>query len=307
MIARLVMLCRREVWEHRALVIGPAVAAGLLVLVVLLGYVSASLFKGIGAENIVWGLQVGGEHSATTFGVIAGAPALLLAMVLFFLVFFYTLDALYAERKDRSVLFWRSLPITDTETVISKLVTALVVAPLIAFVIALITQAVILMISTVFVWIGGGDASEIIWSQLPLAGVMSFSVTRFVGFSLWTLPFAAWFLFCSAFVKKSPFLWAVLPFALVPLLERLAFQTSVFAKIVWGHISEFWIYMFNVNLAGFIQDELDVDVDQIPEVVRDIAPDTLLTSPRIWGGLVVAAGLTALAIYVRRYRTEAES
>lgn len=308
MMARMLMLFRRELWEHRALYLAPAVVASLIILAVVLAYVSAALFNGIGLDNIVYGMSLGGgDGAAAGFGILTLSPVLVLIVVLYFVVFFYTLDALYAERKDRSVLFWRSLPLTDAETVISKLLMAVVVAPLIVFLIAMATQIIILLISTIVVWMGGGDASDLIWSKLPLADILSFTFMRCVGFGLWTVPFAAWFLLCSAFVKKSPFLWAVLPFALVPLLERLAFQSSYFATIVWGHIKDLWIYVFDFNPGKFIEEELDVDPDNIPDIVRMIAPENLFTSVNIWAGVLVGVALTAAAIYVRRYRTEAES
>lgn len=307
MMARMIMLIRRELWEHRALYLAPSVVAVLLILAVVLAYVSAALFNGIGLDNIVYGMTLGVNEAAAGFGILAISPVLALIVVLYFVVFFYTLDALYAERKDRSVLFWRSLPITDAETVVSKLLTAVLVAPLIVFLIALFTQIIILLISTVMVWMGGGDASDLIWGGLPVGDILSFTFMRCIGFGLWSVPFAAWFLFCSAFVKKTPFLWAVLPFALVPLLEQLAFRTSFFASIVWGHIRDLWIYMFDFNPGKFMEDEFDVDPENIPEIIRMIAPDNLFLSPGVWGGVVVGAGLTAAAIYVRRYRTEAES
>ena len=245
MIQRFIILLRREIWEHRALIVTPAVIGGLIVLSIAIFFVTAGVIKGVGFEGLVEGITATGEHGqATGFGVLITAPVVLLNIGLFFVVFFYCLDALYAERKDRSILFWRSLPVTDTETVLSKLAIAAIVAPLLTFVVLVFTQFAILVISSIFVWMGGGSAWELVWQQVPIAKTWTLGLFTLLAAGLWSLPFVAWFLFCSAFVRKSPFLWAVIPFALIPLLERLAFRTDHFARIVYGHIGDFYEVSF---------------------------------------------------------------
>lgn len=310
MISNLPILSRRELWEHRSLYMTPMVVGGLIVLAVTIFLITAGLLKGIGFERLVQGLTATGEvGSATGFGVLIMAPAVVLSIALSVTVFFYSLDALYAERKDRSILFWRSLPLTDTETVVSKLVTAVVVAPLITFAVLCATQLAILVVSTVVIWVGGGDASELVWGPVPVLQIIGLSLYTLVASSLWSLPFIAWFLLCSAFVKKGPFMWAVLPFFLVPLLERLAFRSDYFVDIVWGHIGEFYSVAFTSgNISAFSWDD---DGPKVPTETLNPAGlidfGGLLGSIDLWVGVLIAIGLTATTIYVRRYRTEADS
>lgn len=307
---RYLVLIRREFWEHRALWLTPTVIGGLCILAVAMFFVTAGLMEGVGFKGLVAGIRASGDvGSATGTSVLLLAPFTLFNLSLIFVVAFYAMDALYAERKDRSVLFWRSLPVTDTETVITKHLVAGIGAPLTTFLVLAITQLAILVLATIFVWIGDGSAAELVWGPVPLAKTWAFSFYTLLAGSLWALPFVAWFLLCSAYVRKSPFLWSVLPFALIPILERLAFGTSHFSGIVFGHIANFASVSYEVS-----DDGIQIDADQGLEAIasefnpaRLIDLGGLLTSPNLWGGIAVAALLTVATIYVRRYRPETES
>src|SRR5206468_10746510 len=62
---------------------------------------------------------------------------------------FYCLDALYGERRDRSILFWKSLPVSDVMAVLSKLAIPIVILPLLSFAVTVATQFFMLLLSTV--------------------------------------------------------------------------------------------------------------------------------------------------------------
>jgi ABC-2 type transport system permease protein len=84
-------------------------------------------------------------------------------MVLGFLVFFYCLGALHDERRDRSLLFWKSLPVSDYTTVMSKLLLAVVVAPLITMGIAIVLGLVMLVAACVMLLTHGTNCSARCW------------------------------------------------------------------------------------------------------------------------------------------------
>ena len=133
MIGHFIALIKRELWEHRSIfvtpiVIGSVVTLGTLTALVFVGEFQQELNLAIfGAQNVAGDT----ERKAVLTGLFIGSSWLFL-LGLGVLTVFYALDSLYAERKDKSILFWRSLPVTDAETVISKLLTALVVIPAIA-------------------------------------------------------------------------------------------------------------------------------------------------------------------------------
>ena len=140
---------------------------------------------------------------------------------------FYCLDSLYAERKSKSILFWRSLPITDAETVVSKFLTAAIAIPLFAFAVIVIVHLVILLMTSIFVSIEGGSSMLLIWKSAPLFDAWAAILIIMLLLPVWFSPFIGWFLFVSAWTKRSPLLMAFLPLVLLPTLEYWVLRTHL--------------------------------------------------------------------------------
>ena len=157
MIKGQIALIRRELWEHRSLFVTPAVLALLASLGTLTGQASISAFDQAIDMAIIGGTNLGeNERAAMISALMTGVSGLIFIGI-------YPLDALYAERKDRSILFWRSIPCTDFETVLSKLLTAVVVIPLITFAAILVTHLVVLVIWSIWLAVQGGSPGRLIW------------------------------------------------------------------------------------------------------------------------------------------------
>src|SRR5690606_3229110 len=133
MIGNQIALIRRELWEHRAIYVPPIVIAGIIAIMTITGQAVVSAFDHAVDFAILGATNLGPAERAAAITVLMTGVSSLLIMAMWVLTVFYSLDALYAERKDRSILFWRSLPCTDAETVLSKLLTAIVVIPLVTF------------------------------------------------------------------------------------------------------------------------------------------------------------------------------
>jgi ABC-2 type transport system permease protein len=265
-------LLQRELWEHRAIYVAPIVVAVLMTLGALTGQVSVN-----GIDHVEVGI-VGASNlpenarAAVLSGIMIGLSTTFV-FAMWILTIFYALDSLYAERKDRSILFWRSIPITDAETVVSKLLTALIVIPLASFAMIVITHLVVFLITSVWVGVRGGNAWHLIWASAPFFDNWTATLIFLLALPLWLSPFIGWFLFVSAFTKRSPFLTAFLPLAVLPLLEKMIFDTAVFAEA---------LFVRSVKMPLFID----------------------LASPGLWLGMIVCGLFTAAAIYVRRYRDD---
>src|ERR1700675_545720 len=132
---------RRELWEYRSIYIAPLAAAILF----LLGFFISMLSLRHRMHG-VWPLDSaqGRDVFATRYEL---AAALFMGTGLIVGVF-YTLDALYGERRDRSILFWKSLPVSDLITVLSKLTIPIVILPLLSFAITIATQFIMLLLSS---------------------------------------------------------------------------------------------------------------------------------------------------------------
>jgi ABC-2 type transport system permease protein len=208
--------------------------------------------------------------------------------------FFYALDALYADRRDRSVLFWKSLPLSDTETVLAKFFVAAVAIPAVAALASIIGQLIMAAGGSLKLLFIGGPAG-LMWMPEVLGGSAVGAVALAIIGALWYAPIVGYLLLASAWAPKSPFLWAMLPPVAVALLEKIAFGTSHVISLIKYRALAPLQALFN---AEHVKEEAVRSMDIVGNVVA------LLTSPGMALGLVVAAVLLAGAIWLRRYRDE---
>jgi len=304
MIGHYVALIRRELWEHRAIYVTPLVIG----LIVTLGLLTTLMFAGEFEKElnlVIFGAQnVAGEteRKAVLTGFFVGSSWLFL-LGLGVLTVFYALDALYAERKDKSILFWRSLPVTDAETVLSKLVTAVLVIPAVAFVGILATHIVNLVVTSLWVISKGGDAGVMIWGSVPLLDNWLATFVVLFAIAFWMAPFIGWFLFVSAWTRRAPFMVAFLPLVLVPMIEGIFLRSAHFAEAVWGRGAKLPIFA-DIDLETFFDEGQPHIDDQMASLLAHLDIGKFVTHIDLWLGLIVCGLLTTAAIYVRRYRDE---
>ena len=314
-------LLRREFWENRgAFLTTPIVVGGLFVFITILAMSAAKLFvtKINGQEFVL--SQIGTYLSkADPKDLEIGLDLNLLAFVtifnaaLFFVVFFYLLGSLYDDRKDRSILFWRSLPVSDLQTVVSKLISALLIAPAISLVMWFITT-IILMILASFMLMGSEvSAMEYIWGPADPLMVMMLLGLGYLVQALWMLPIWGWLVFCSAFAKSKPFLWAVFTPAIVMILEswfnfiqyfnlsNVNFATWVLERFAQGTVPLALIYDDDFQIGGVVEIAGAADAS-FPLTIGSILGK--LTTASLWIGVVIGIGFIAGAIYIRRYRDD---
>ncbi len=216
------LLLKREFWEHRGgFFWAPVVTGAIIALLTLLGTITSSFLfqRAVRNGDVNWdGMQINGvngmEGARQAFGF-AGDVTLLTGValtcaVLVFVVFFYALGSLYDERKDRSVLFWKSLPVSDTQVVLSKAVWALLLAPVLAIVIGLLIGVVLWLISAAAMSFNGIPGAGAIFSQSHPFRVLGHVLSSIPVYVFWALPTVGWLMLCSAWARSKPFLWAVL-------------------------------------------------------------------------------------------------
>jgi ABC-2 type transport system permease protein len=304
MIGNQIGLIRRELWEHRSIYVAPIAVAIIMSLVSIAGMVTASAFNHevnmaiLGASNIVGDAE---RQAALTVFFLGTSWIFLFTLAI--LTVFYTLDSLYAERKDKSILFWRSLPVTDAETVISKLLTAIVVIPLVAIAAIIVTHLFNLITSSIWISMKGGDAGHLVWGSVALLDNWLAAVIVTFASALWMSPFIGWFLFVSAFTKRMPMLMAFMPLILIPLIELIALRSSYFAEAVFGRGGMMPLF-HGMDLEGFFdEDRMQVN-EELVRLLSHLDIGQFLTSPGLWTGMIVCGLFTTAAIYVRRYRDE---
>ena len=303
MISNQLSLVRRELWEHRAIYIAPLVIALVMSLMSLTGQVTISAF-GHEVDLAIIGASSAGEiERQAAITAILMVFTSIFALGAWILMIFYSLDALYAERRDKSILFWRSLPVTDAETVISKLLTAVLVIPLTAFAFVVVTHLLNLILWSIWLSIQGGDAGHLLWSAAPLFDNWAATLIIAVAMPLWLSPLIGWFLFVSAFTRRSPLLIAFLPMFVVPMLEKLVSSTSLFWDAIFARSVRPPLFKGIDVSRIFDEDNFQIAADTASLLAKiDLA--RFLSSPSMWLGLVVCGLFTTAAIYIRRYRDE---
>jgi ABC-2 type transport system permease protein len=264
---------RRELWENHSIYIAPLAVAALT----LLGYLIATMGYALSTTDLAKRRAVLEEPYTFAMGVIMGTA--------FIVSIFYSLDALHGERRDRSILFWKSLPVSDLSTVLSKASIPLVVLPLLSFAIVVATELIMLGLGGL-VLLASGLRVATMWTMAFQMWLMLLYhvVTVHV---LWYAPIYAWLLLVSGWARRAAFLWAVLPWLVIGAVEKIAFSTWHFAAMLQ--------YRFEGG------PEAITAANSFPiDPMMHLTPGRFLSSPGLWIGLVVAAAFLAAAVRLRR-------
>jgi ABC-2 type transport system permease protein len=278
---------RREVWENRSIYIAP-LAAGA---VYFIGYLISLHWL----PHRMRGYEaMAPEHQTHLLAQDYAHPAMLLILTAFLVGIFYSLDALHGERRDRSILFWKSMPVSDRTTVLSKATIPLICLPVLAFAVTIVLQVLIRAVSLLVMGLSGSGAG-ILWDRLPLLEMQLVFLYSVVVITLWHAPIYCWFILVSGWARRAAFLWAVLPWLALSIFEFVAFRTSYVGSLLrdrfWGFVAAFQL----TDASG-----APIDAHFIP--LSQLAPGTFLASPGLWLGLGFAALCLIAAVRLRRYQ-----
>lgn len=304
MIGNQIALIRRETWEHRSIFVTPIAIGTVVTLGVLMMLMFAS---GLAAEldMVIFGAQnLAGEAERTAvLTVFFLGTSWIFVVALAFLTVFYSLDSLYAERKDKSILFWRSLPVTDAEAVISKLLTATLVIPAVMALAIFATHFINLIVTSIWVSMKGGDAGILIWGSISIFDNWATALIVLLASGIWMSPFIGWFLFVSTWSKRMPILMAFMPPIVIAMGEGIVFRSHIFLSAVTERGDMTPLFKIG-NLEQFFEEERWRDGVGSLTLLDKIDLVGFFTSPSLWGGLLICGLFVSGAIYVRRYRDE---
>jgi ABC-2 type transport system permease protein len=309
------LLLRREYWEHKGGFFWAPLIAGIITLTfTVLGAIGASLFKARHANRIEMA-NADPDQIARALGG-AGDVAMLggigiCLIVLGFVVFFYALGSLYDDRKDRSILFWKSLPVSDASTVGSKVAWALLLAPVVAVVIGILLGLALWVITALTTSINGLPGAGGIFTHSHPLQIIANVVALVPLYALWALPAVGWLMLCSAAAPSKPFLWAVM----VPVLgcALISFSNAVIGLNfdvgpLWytvayrGLLSVFpatWLPKLDSVTAENVQSPEDIGL-----LVNAAENWALAGTADLWIGAAIGAAMIFAAIRLRRWRDE---
>jgi ABC-2 type transport system permease protein len=279
---------RRELWENRSIYIAPLAVAA----VYMLGFL-ISLFW---LPRSLRGLEA--LHDATPQPIALAMPyshAAMLIMAVGFLVgIFYSLDALHSERRERSILLWKSLPVSDLTTVLAKAIVPLAILPVVVFAITVTLQIIMLLVSGAVLLLSGAGAATP-WHP-PLFEMELVLIYSLIVLALWHAPLYMWLLLVSGWPRRATFLWAVLPPMALAALEFIAFHTSYLGSLLQDRLYGFAAAAFD------LKDKAGVSIDTHFIALAQLAPGRFFGSPSLWIGLIVAAVFFYAAVRLRRYQ-----
>jgi ABC-2 type transport system permease protein len=274
---------RREFWENRALYLAPLAVAAVYLFGFLLGtiHLPARMRAAMALDPMQRQEMIARPYHFA---------ALLLMGTAIIVGIFYSLDALYGERRDRSILFWKSLPVSDLTAVLSKAMIPIIILPLLAFAITIALQWIMLLLSTA-VLLASGQALATVGTQLPWFRMSFMLFCHLLGIhGLWYAPIYSYLLLVSAWARRATFLWAALPPLALIAVEKIAFNTS--------HLASLLLYRFSGENQGAPFTLQSASMDPMTH----LALGRFLSSSGLWAGLAFAAIFLAAAARLRRSR-----
>jgi ABC-2 type transport system permease protein len=272
---------RRELWENRSVYLAPAAVA----CVALLG----SLLSTAHVRRQMTALTAGDLKAASGLMGPYAFSAAAIAFTGLLVSFFYCVGALYGERRDRSILFWKSLPVSDLITVAAKATIPLVVIPAVTLAAVYATQLLTQLGSSIVV-VSEGFPLSLYWARTDLRLMWTMLAYGLVTLALWHAPVFGWLLMVSAWAKRSPILWAIVPPAAVSCLELIA----VGSHHVWDFISD---RLLGGGIVFTVHGDGKHPIERFDQISARI-----YGQPDLWLGLVVAALFLAAAVWLRRRR-----
>jgi ABC-2 type transport system permease protein len=270
----------RELWENRSIYVAPLIVA----IVVLFGFLVSTLGLPERRRAV---LLLDPAKARAAIEAPYNVAAIMLIFTAFIVGVFYCLDALHGERRDRSILFWKSLPVSDLTTLLSKATIPLVALPLVTFAIIVATQVVMLLWTSVLL-ITHGMSPGSTWTNFNLFQQSLILLYGLVAIALWHAPIYGWALLVSGWARRATFLWAVVPFLAIGFFEKITFGTSHFGSMLKHRVMGFAPKAFAFNMHS-------IDSPQL-------TPVRYLSTPGLWFGLLFAAAFVVAAVRLRRYR-----
>jgi ABC-2 type transport system permease protein len=248
----LTVLVRREFWEHRnAFVRLPVLVSGLVIVLLLLVIVGSE-FSNVIIETDDGDMRLADANVVeSVITMLAEEPLPLrrnrlqnifwgfaapFFVTLWFVVFFYLLDTLYQDRKDRSILFWKSLPVSDWQSVLSKMITGLLCVPGVYLLASVIVHLCIVIVGVIAALANGAPVVDtILLPSLVLAGVWLDMLVMLLFVAVWALPFYSWVLFVSASARSVPFIWLIVVPVVLCSVEVALFKSSYLSQWMGEH------------------------------------------------------------------------
>lgn len=290
---------RKEIWEFKKtlfwipLIIAVfIIAAPLLKLMLLEDYESTMLLENITNVNNLANVEGFTRFFlATIMGMFV--PFIMVSLII---QLYYFTTCLFDERRDLSIYFWRSLPVSDVLSVGVKLATGALVVPAIFMLAATFVVFVFLLLALIVcsvLSIGYDVSLWGLWGSADIISNLGAIWLNLLPYALWMFPVFAWLMLASMFANKAPFLWAILPIAAILLIEAFVVEyLQLDGRFFLDTLRDYFAF----GQGMFINDVADIES---PKFIVF----SLLSSKISIAGTLVGAGLMYLTYWLRVNRS----
>jgi len=288
---------KKELWEFNGMLKWvPITLAGVFIFIPLL----AVLLNGIDMSVLLQELvEISRELSRLTemqqtdkvgevFFVSAIALFTPFIAIGFIVQVYYFVTCLFDERRDQSVMFWRSLPVSDGMTIACKLLTGAVVIPVIFFGAATLLMLLMLVLAVVASVILSVGYDISLWGWFASADIISgigYIWLSLLPTAIWLLPLYSWLMLASVYANKAPFLWAVLPIVALLVIEAIVVHYLNISQPFFGHFIADYFSLTPDNLASMAIEQEKSRSAALQLIIAQIDYRTVLVST----GLLFAA------------------
>jgi len=311
-------LLRREYWENRGnFAIVPIAIGGFVIAMLIFALFNTEHFANMYGSEMMNsnGISISGmdllgslsiefanlplERRTTIWSMGLYGISTQFTFVLILVSIIYLLGSLYDDRKDRSILFWKSLPVSDLMTVTSKIVTVLLVIPALYAIATILTFILMMFVLSIVAMFSGGDIWASIWQPAPFITLPIKIFFKHVIQSLWAAPFLAWLLLVSSWTKRKPILMATIPIGVITFLEFYYNRSNEFISLIRERAVG-WVLPINLENGTQIKNGRQF----FEQKIINFDALSLLSLPEFWYGIIFSAFLFGGAVYIRRYRDE---
>jgi len=234
---------------------------------------------------------------------VSGATSAGIFMILPFVVFFGLLSSLYDDRRDRSYLFWKSMPVSDTKEVLTKLGWYAIVGPLMLFGLMMVLGFVSMIIASLFVLGHGGNPIDLLWGPTPFISMWVAAAANYIVYALWILPILAWLMLASAYAPKAPMIFAVVPVVAIITVEVLFNDGKTYlAEALLDRIALDYAHIMEpiIDKSDHFKGDFEVRDLSIGDAFRALGAS--FANAKFWIGQVLTGVFMTGAIYLRRYK-----
>jgi ABC-2 type transport system permease protein len=308
-ITNIIALIRKEFWEYRnTFVFVPTAMTLFLVAIMTFSAISVELHDGSDTPflDIRYLATMTPLMREWFLYSLMSDVSILLKVILFTISIFYLCNTLFEERKNQTILLWKSFPVSDSQTVLAKWLTIAFCVPVVYWLAITLCQGTALLLTYYLASGSGLDSYELILEPAHPFTTWWLSFNFMVLDMIWLAPAYAWFLLVSAYVHRSPMVTAfafpvVLSIAESWLLDSHDFFFTVIKRITPQELV-LWVEslknkilpsdlmnLFGGGGVGFVPDWSDVAYRY--------------GKTELWMGLVVAVVLLAITVFVRQRRS----